>query len=59
MVGGLTLLLLAGVVTPQQALAGLANEGMVTVGVLYVVVSGLQETGAIACRSRYWVDRGQ
>jgi di/tricarboxylate transporter len=45
LVGGLTLLLVAGVITPQQALAGLSNEGMVTVGVLYVVVSGLQETG--------------
>ncbi|MGB5519525.1 MAG: SLC13 family permease [Gammaproteobacteria bacterium] len=47
MVGGLTLLLLAGVLSPEEALAGLANEGMVTVGVLYVVVSGLRETGGI------------
>ncbi len=45
--GGLTLLLLAGVLTPEQALAGLANEGMVTVGVLFVISAGLQETGAI------------
>jgi di/tricarboxylate transporter len=48
MVGGLTLLLLAGVLSPEEALAGLANEGMVTVGVLYVVVSGLRETGGIS-----------
>lgn len=47
MLGGLTLLLGADVLTPQQALAGLANEGMVTVGVLYVVVAGLRETGGI------------
>jgi di/tricarboxylate transporter len=47
MVGGLTLLLVSGVLTPQQALAGLANEGMVTVGVLYVVVAGLRDTGGI------------
>lgn len=45
---GVTLLLLAGIVTPQEALSGLANEGMVTVGVMYVVVSGLLETGAVA-----------
>jgi di/tricarboxylate transporter len=44
---GLTLLLLAGVLTPTQALAGFANEGMLTVAVLYVVVSGLTETGAV------------
>ncbi len=47
MLGGLTLLLLAGVLSPEQALSGLANEGMVTVGVLYVVVTGLRETGGI------------
>jgi di/tricarboxylate transporter len=48
LMGGLTLLLVAGVVSPEQALAGLANEGMVTVGVLYIVAAGLRETGAIA-----------
>lgn len=48
MLGGLTLLLLTGVLTPAEALAGLSNEGMVTVAVLYVVVSGLQETGGTA-----------
>ena len=47
MVGGLTLLLLAGVLSPEQALAGLANEGMVTVGVLYLVAAGVRETGGI------------
>jgi di/tricarboxylate transporter len=47
MVGGVSLLLLAGVLTPAEALSGLANEGMVTVGVLFVVVAGLRETGAI------------
>jgi len=48
MLGGLTLLLLAGVLSPEQALSGLANEGMVTVAVLYVVVTGLRETGGIS-----------
>jgi len=47
MVGGLTLLLVTGILTPQEALSGLANEGMVTVGVLYVVVTGMRETGGI------------
>lgn len=47
MVGGLTVLLLAGILTPAEALSGLANEGMVTVGVLYVVVASLRETGGI------------
>ncbi|MGD2118087.1 MAG: SLC13 family permease [Chromatiales bacterium] len=47
MMGGLTLLLLSGVITPQQALAGLSNEGMVTVAVLYIVITGFRETGGI------------
>ncbi len=47
LVGGLTLLLLSGVLTPQAALVGLSNEGMVTIGMLYVVAAGVRETGAI------------
>ena len=47
MAGGLTLLLVFGILTPHEALSGLANEGMVTVGILYIVVSGLKETGCI------------
>jgi di/tricarboxylate transporter len=44
---GLTLLLVTGVLTPTEALAGSANPGMLTVAVLYVVVTGLTETGAV------------
>jgi len=54
---GLTILLVAGVVSPQQALAGLANEGMVTVGVLYVVVTGLRDTGGVAWVSQSLLGR--
>ncbi|NPU98392.1 MAG: SLC13 family permease [Candidatus Omnitrophica bacterium] len=48
LLGGVTLLLVFNVLTPEEALGGLANEGMVTVGVLYVVVAGLRETGGIS-----------
>ena len=48
MLAGLVLLLLCGVVTPKEALSGMSNEGMITVGVLYVVVTGLQQTGCMA-----------
>ena len=47
MIGGVMLLLLAGVLTPAEALAGMSNEGMVTIGMLYIVTSGVQETGAM------------
>jgi di/tricarboxylate transporter len=49
----LTLLLVSGVLTTGEALQGFANEGMLTVGVLYVVVSGLTETGAVG-----WIGQG-
>jgi di/tricarboxylate transporter len=45
--GALTLLLVAGILTPTEALAGFSNPGMLTVAVLYVVVTGLTETGAV------------
>jgi len=57
MAGGLTLLLVAGIVTPAQGLAGFANEGMITVGVLYVVVAGLRDTGAVAWIVQYMLGR--
>ena len=48
MVGTVVALLVSRVLTPEQALGGLANEGMVTVAVLFVVVAGLKETGGIS-----------
>lgn len=36
------------ILSTKDALAGMSNEGMLTVAVMYVVVSGLTETGAIA-----------
>ncbi len=48
LIGALTLLLLSGVLTPATAFEGLANEGVITVAVLYVVVTGLRDTGTIA-----------
>jgi di/tricarboxylate transporter len=46
--GVLTVLLVSGVLTPSEALAGFANPGMLTIAVLYVVASGLTETGAVS-----------
>ena len=45
MVSGVALLLLAGILTPEEAFMGMANEGMITVGIMYVIVAGLRETG--------------
>lgn len=48
MMGGVVVLLLGGIVTPKEAFAGFANPGAITVGVLYVVVAGLRETGVMS-----------
>jgi len=48
LIGGVTILLVLGILTPGDALSGLAKEGMVTVGVLYVVVAGVRGTGGMA-----------
>lgn len=47
LVGALTVLILTQVLTPEEALTGLGNPGLATVGVLYVVVAGLIDTGAV------------
>jgi len=57
MSAGLTLLLISGVLVPAEALAGFSNQGMLTVAVLYIVVRGLTETGAIAWIVQYILGR--
>jgi di/tricarboxylate transporter len=52
-VAGVVFLLIVGVLTPDQALAGMASTGMITVAALYVVVAGLQHTGGIAWVSNH------
>lgn len=53
LIAGVTVLLVTGVLDTGEALGGLANEGMVTVAVLFVVVAGLETTGATALVVRY------
>jgi hypothetical protein len=45
-VAALTIPLVSGVLSPAQALAGFAKDGLATVAVHYVVVAGLRDTGA-------------
>ncbi len=48
LVAALVILLFSGILTTGEALAGFSNEGMITIGVLFVVSAGLTETGAIS-----------
>jgi di/tricarboxylate transporter len=46
--GGAGILFLSGILDEKTALAGFSNSGMITVAVLYVVVTGLEQTGALS-----------
>jgi di/tricarboxylate transporter len=48
LLGALTLLLISNIISPVEALAGFANEGMITVGILFVVGAGVVESGGVA-----------
>ncbi|MDC0664169.1 SLC13 family permease [Marinobacter sp. SS21] len=47
LMAALAFLLVIGVLTPGEALAGFANPGVITIATLYVVAAGLKETGAV------------
>jgi di/tricarboxylate transporter len=47
MIGAVVLLMLAGILVPKEALAGMSNEGMITVAVLFVVGAAVRETGGV------------
>lgn len=47
LLGATLTLTLARIITPEQAFRGFANEAMLTVGGLFVVVAAMRETGAL------------
>ncbi len=47
-IAALMLLLVTGVLSPGLALSGFANEAVFTVAALFVVATGVQQTGALA-----------
>ncbi|MFW5875129.1 MAG: SLC13 family permease [Myxococcota bacterium] len=47
LLAGLTLLLAAGVVAPQEAFAGFSNPAVITIAALFVVAAGVRETGGL------------
>ena len=45
--GGAAVLFVSGILTEEDTLAGFSNPGMITVAVLYIVVTGLSQTGGL------------
>ena len=56
---GLGMLLLLGLVTPQEGLSGFSNPATVTVAAMFVLSAGLQKTGATAAVGRLMVRFGR
>jgi len=54
LVGGLLVLMVSGVVGPQDALGGFSNEGLATIGALFIVADGMRRTGGIG-RAGAWL----
>lgn len=48
LMGGLTILVITGVVPAKAAVAGFANEGLIAVAFLFVVSEGIRQTGGFA-----------
>ncbi|MBD3379066.1 MAG: SLC13 family permease [Candidatus Omnitrophica bacterium] len=51
--GGLFLFLVAGLVSPEEAVSGLSSRATVTVALVFMVVAGVYETGAVKVVQNY------
>lgn len=45
--GALVIFLLTGIITPKEAFSGFSNQGMLSIGFLYVVAYAVQSTGLL------------
>ncbi|MHC4271019.1 MAG: SLC13 family permease, partial [Planctomycetota bacterium] len=47
LLGGVVLVTLVKIISPEEALAGFSSPAVLTVGALYIVAAALRETGAL------------
>lgn len=57
LVGAMITITILGILSPDEALKGFANPGVMTIAALYIVVAGLRETGAMSWISRWVLGR--
>jgi di/tricarboxylate transporter len=55
----LSILFLAGVLTPQEAFQGFSNQGMLTIGVLFIVAFAAQSSGILEAFAARVMGRGE
>ena len=49
----MTILMLSGILTPSEGLAGFSNSAVITIGALFVVSAGLYKTGTVNFAGRF------
>lgn len=59
LLGCLGLLLVTGILSPEEAFSGLSNSAVLTVGALFVVAGGVQNTGALSFADRLLFPRSK
>ncbi len=57
LLGSLAPLLVLGILSPEEAFAGLSNSAVLTVAALFVVAAGVQHTGALGFADRLFFPR--
>lgn len=57
LVGGVTVLLLAGIIEPSEAFTGFSNPAVITIAALFVVAAGVKETGGLDLAGRVVLGR--
>jgi len=55
----LVILLITGILTPEDALSGFSNEGMLTIALLFIVAGAIQKSGKINQIAESWLSKSQ
>ncbi|ENH96211.1 sulfur deprivation response regulator [Gracilibacillus halophilus YIM-C55.5] len=55
----LVVFLLTGILTPEEALSGFSNQGMLTIALLFIVAGAVQKHGLIEEMMTKWLDKSK
>lgn len=55
----LVIMLIAGILTPEEALSGFSNEGMLTIALLFIVAGAVQKSGLIDQMMKKWLENSK
>ncbi len=55
----LVIFLITGILTPEEAVSGFSNQGMLTIAFLFIVAGAVQKSGLIDLAIKSWLSRSQ